>query len=67
MKYSVNVRMKNPGVAKYLIEARDTDDMHEAFCLAIAMVEKHEKDGYFVEVIDNNTNEKVAGFNESAI
>ena len=63
MKYSVNLRMKNPGPAKYLIESCEVDNITNAFYAATNMITANEGD-HFVEIIDNNTNEKVAGINE---
>lgn len=66
MKYSVNLRMKNPGPTKFLIESKDSEDLVGAFIVAdeiIAKTPNMEKD-YFVEIYDNVSKEKIASFNE---
>ena len=61
MKYSVNLRMKNPGPAKYLIDSRDASDFMEAFGMATRMAAEIDKD-HFVEIFDNEINERAAHF-----
>jgi len=63
MKYSINLRMKNPGVAKYLIKTEDTNDHMIAFYLASHMLDSSDKD-HFVEIVDNDSDETIANFNE---
>ncbi|CAM6003868.1 unnamed protein product [Sphagnum balticum] len=61
MKYSVNVRIKNPGIAKYLIDARDFDNFMDAFQSASNMAKELDND-HFVEIVDNDFNEKVVNY-----
>lgn len=64
MRYSVNLRMKNPGPAKYLIDARETDNMVKAFEIATAVMTNINDDEHFVEIVDMQTGESIANFNE---
>lgn len=62
MRYTVCVRLKNPGPAKYLMESQDADDFMDAFYGAKRAAEKADKD-CFVEIVDNNSGETIATFN----
>jgi hypothetical protein len=62
MRYAINVRMKNPGPAKYLIESRDSSDYMVAHYIAQHLCAKADKD-HFVEIVDDNTGEQLACFN----
>ena len=62
-KYSVQVRMKNPGVTKYLMESSDHDSFMSAFYYAQKQVDRISSD-YFIEIRDAESNEKMASFNE---
>ena len=62
MKYSINLRMKKPGPAKYLIDSREEDNFMEAFRAATRMAAEIDND-HFVEIFDNDINERVADFN----
>lgn len=67
MRYSVNLRMKNPGPAKYLIDSRECDNMCEAFTLATAVLANVDAKEHFVEIVETATGEKIAGFNEGVL
>jgi hypothetical protein len=64
MKYSINLRMKNLGPAKYLIDSCEAGDFSTALNKASDLMDKVdiEKD-YFVEIVDNATGDRVAGLN----
>ena len=63
MRYSVNLRMKNPGPAKYLIETSDVNDLTAAFYTGMHLSDKGDSD-HFVEIVDNDNGGTIAIFNE---
>ena len=64
MKYSVNLIMKNPDQAKFLIDCKDTNDIVNAFEIANDLLHHNDVKGHFVEIVDNDSGEKIAGINE---
>lgn len=58
--YSIEVRLKNPGPAKYLIQSVQRDDLNEAFRIAGTLADVTDKD-HFVQ-IRNDVNEVIANF-----
>ena len=65
MRYSVNVRMKNPGPAKYLIDSSETNDFMDAFYAGKRAAMEIDSD-HFVEIFDNETNDVLMTFNGEA-
>lgn len=63
MRYSVQMRMNNPGVTKFLLESVDKDDFMEAFQLANEMADKCDKDS-FVEIVNADNGDKICKFQE---
>lgn len=55
--------MKNPGPAKYLIKSCEEDSLINAFQAACDISKAIDSD-HFVEIVDNQTGEKIAGFNK---
>ena len=65
MRYTVKLRMKNPGPAKYLIDSKDVNNMVEAFELATSVLANVDEKEHFVEIVDNITGDTIANFNEN--
>jgi hypothetical protein len=63
MKYSINLRLKNPGPTQYLIDVQERDDFMEAF-YAAEKAAKDADDDHFIEIVDNELNEKIVSFKE---
>jgi len=63
MRYSVNLRMKNPGPTKYLVESAEKNDLIDAFYLGVQFAKSHKLDHY-VEIVDNENGEIIAMFSE---
>ena len=63
MRYSINLRMKNPGPAKFLIETCEANDLPSAFEAGDRMISALNVEEHFIEILDNN-GDKVASFNE---
>ena len=63
MKYTVKLRMRNPGPAKYLIDSRDSNNMVEAFEIATAVLASVDENEHFVEIVDNESGDTIASFN----
>jgi hypothetical protein len=61
MKYQVDLRWTNPGVAKYLIDSWSFDEFHEAFYHAQKIASTLD-DEHFVEVRQDG--ELIAKLNE---
>jgi hypothetical protein len=62
MKYSINLRMKNPGPAKYLLDSVEANEFMDAFHLAKNMADDANEE-QFVEIFDNESKDVVATFN----
>lgn len=62
MKYSVNIRMKNPGPAKFLIASEETNDYMDAFYAAQRAADECDEN-HFVEIVDNEKKEVIQTFN----
>ena len=51
--YSIELRMKNPGPAKYLIAVTQRDDLTQAFAAADELMDENDKD-HFVQICDES-------------
>jgi hypothetical protein len=64
MRYSVNLRLKNPGPAKYLVDTREAEDLPSAFKAGDELIATMDIKEHLIEIVDSSTNEVVASFNE---
>jgi hypothetical protein len=63
MKYTVNLRWKNLGPAKYLIDSKEANDLTQAYYIGDQMIENQLKvDEHFIEILDP-AGDIVASFN----